>query len=134
MFLALASSGSIAAWAVFQKWPFLWGLIIAALQVATAIKDFLPYKKRLKIINGGLIYDLEDILNECEKRWFDVSNGVLTESEINDLHFEFRTRKTKTIKKHVANETLPIKTKYFEKAEEFTNNYFNNFFRGGNDS
>ncbi|KJU85539.1 hypothetical protein MBAV_002268 [Candidatus Magnetobacterium bavaricum] len=74
---AVTSSSSIALWAIWQEWKFVWGFIIAVSQVITAIKDLLPYKRRVKMING-LMYDLEDILHDCEKRWFDISIGELT--------------------------------------------------------
>jgi hypothetical protein len=37
---AVASSSAIAAWAVVQAHPLVWGGIIAAAQVADALKDF----------------------------------------------------------------------------------------------
>lgn len=41
--VAIASSTSIAAWAIWQKYSFVWSIIIAISQVLTTIKGFLPY-------------------------------------------------------------------------------------------
>lgn len=49
--LAIASSGSIAAWAVWQELPFMWGGIIALSQIITVIKPYLPYAKYVKELN-----------------------------------------------------------------------------------
>lgn len=48
--VAIASSTSIAAWAIWQKYSFVWSIIIAISQVLTTIKGFLPYSKRLKML------------------------------------------------------------------------------------
>ena len=45
IFLAVASSGSIAAWVVWNRFPFVWGAIIASSQVITVIKPYFPYFK-----------------------------------------------------------------------------------------
>lgn len=41
---AIASSGGIAAWAIWKEYAFLWGTIIAASQLADALKDVLSPK------------------------------------------------------------------------------------------
>ena len=48
--VAIASSTSIAAWAIWKKYSFVWSIIIAISQVLTTIKGFLPYSKRLKML------------------------------------------------------------------------------------
>jgi hypothetical protein len=42
---AVASSGGIAAWAIWREYAFLWGTIIAASQVADALKEVFPFTK-----------------------------------------------------------------------------------------
>ena len=44
IFLAIASSSSIAAWALWKEYQFVWACIIAIAQVITAVKPLLPYK------------------------------------------------------------------------------------------
>lgn len=50
IFGAIAASTSIAAWAICQQLSFVWSLIIAISQVLNAVKEFMPYSKRLKAI------------------------------------------------------------------------------------
>ena len=45
---AIASSGSIAAWALWKEYAFVWGAIIAASQVADALRDVFPFTKKHK--------------------------------------------------------------------------------------
>lgn len=127
IFLAITSSSSICGWVIWQKYGFVWAIIIAASQLVTAIKMYLPYKQRLKILSG-LIHEFEELLHYCELKWYDVSEGKLTEEEIHNLQFEIRKRKNRSLKKHVGSTTLPEKNKYFEMALESANTYFDNFY------
>jgi hypothetical protein len=42
---AVASSTSIAAWALWREYAFVWGVIIAASQVADALREVFPFTK-----------------------------------------------------------------------------------------
>ena len=66
IFLAIASSTSIAAWAVWKINPMIWGAIIALSQVLTVIKPYFPYFKYVKELNVKSVK--VDLLNiEFEK-------------------------------------------------------------------
>lgn len=45
---AIASCMGIAAWAVWREYAFVWGVVIAASQVADALKDVFPFAKKHK--------------------------------------------------------------------------------------
>ena len=45
---AIASSGGIAAWALWKEYAIVWGSIIAASQVRDALKDVFPFTKKQK--------------------------------------------------------------------------------------
>ncbi len=49
---AVTSSASIGAWAVWQHLGPAWAFIIAASQVLSAVKEHLPYSKRLKALGA----------------------------------------------------------------------------------
>jgi hypothetical protein len=127
IFLAITSSGSIAGWAIWQQAAILWAIIIAASQVVTVIKNFLPYKTRMKSLSG-VVHEFEDLILFAEKSWFDVSEGKLTEEEIHNLQFDVRTKKTKALKKHLGNNTLPEKPKLLLRAQRSADVYFDNFY------
>ncbi|MEK6765228.1 MAG: hypothetical protein AABY49_03240 [Planctomycetota bacterium] len=127
IFLAVTSSSSICGWAIWNKYSFIWAVIIAASQLLNAIKWFLPYRTRLKTLSN-ILRELEELLNSFEVKWFDVAEGNLTEEEINKLQFEIRNRKTQAVRKHLGINTLPTKDKYFAKAKELANTYIQNFY------
>lgn len=49
--LALASSSSIAAWAIWKEIPYVWGAIIALSQVIQTVKPYFPYSRYIKELN-----------------------------------------------------------------------------------
>ena len=48
--LAITSSSSIAAWAIWKQYDFVWALLIALSQVITVLKPLMPYEQRLEIV------------------------------------------------------------------------------------
>lgn len=128
-FLAVTSSSSICGWAIWNKYGFIWGIIIAASQLINAIKQYLPFRVRLKAI-ANILKELEDLMTFTEMKWFAVSEGKLTDEEINKLQYEVRSKKTKIIQNNLGVNTLPEKTKLFDKAKQLANTYINNFYGG----
>ncbi|MDD5065219.1 MAG: hypothetical protein PHQ35_10745 [Phycisphaerae bacterium] len=127
IFLGITSSSSICGWVIWQKYSFVWAVIIAISQLVGAIKQFLPYQTRLKAVSG-ILRDFEELLIIAEMKWFDVSEGNLTEEEINKLQFDIRSKKTKALRKHLEINTLPTKGKLLKKAKQLAETYIKNFY------
>lgn len=127
IFLAVTSSSSICGWALWQKYSFLWAVLIATSQLISAVKQFLPYKTRLKA-TCGIMKELEELSTFAEMKWFDVAEGNLTEAEINKLQFDIRAKKTKSVQKHLGTNTLPQKEKILNQAIKLTDIYVNNYY------
>ena len=113
--VAIASSTSIAAWAIWQKYSFVWSIIIAISQVLTTIKGFLPYSKRLKML-VPFMEDLKFLYNKIEYNWFKVASGDLSEDEINELLYSLKE------------ETLLEKDNFRKIADRKNDAYFANNF------
>lgn len=124
---AIASSTSIAAWAIWQQLSFVWSIIIAVSQILTAIKGYLPYNKRLKSL-VPLIEDLKFLYNKIEYSWLKVASGELTEEEINDILYKFKNEFTNIENKNLKEETLLENKKFMKIADEKTDLYFENNF------
>ena len=77
---------------------------------------------------SGVVHEFEDLILFAEKSWFDVSEGKLTEEEIHNLQFEVRIKKTKALKKHFGNNTLPEKPTLLLRAQRSADVYFDNFY------
>jgi len=127
IFLAITSSSSICGWAIWNKFSFIWAMIIATSQLINAIKYFLPYRERMKALSK-IVRDFDELLVFFEMKWFDVSEGKLTEEEINNLQFEIRKKKLDSFKKHLGVSSLPIKDNYFSIAKDNANTYIKNFY------
>ena len=122
IFLAITSSSSIAAWAIWQEYQMIWAIIIALSQIITAIKPILPYKQRLKAVNG-LNNMLQKVALDCERKWYAVAEGLLTEHEIHDACFDFKNLAREHEQKYFQNMVLPVDQTLLKEAEEETDLY-----------
>lgn len=127
IFSAVVSSTSIAAWAIWQQFSYVWSVIIAVSQVLTAIKGFLPYNTRRKV-TISFSEDLKLLYNKIEYNWFKVSDGELTEEEINEMLFTFKDEYTNIENKNMKEETLPENERFMKIAAQKTDQYFQNNF------
>lgn len=127
IFGAIASSTSIAAWTIWQQLSYLWSVIIAVSQVLTAIKGFMPYNRRLKIL-VPFMEDLKFLYNKIEYSWFKVASGDLTEEEMNELLYSFKNEYTNIENKNLKEETLLENDKFKKIADKKTDYYFENNF------
>ena len=131
IFLAITSSSSIAVWAIWQKHQIIWAVILALSQVVTAIKPFLPFKQRLKAVSD-LNDKIQEISLKCEKGWFSVAEGELTDKEIHELCISLRDNALTAEKKCLKNIVLPKNMKILKKAEIEADQYLtNNYHTGG---
>lgn len=89
MFLAIASSGSIAAWAVWQKVPMLWATIVALSQVTMAVKPYVPYFKYVKELNSKG-RELDVVIIRFEQLWHRIQGKKLSDDEIEAEYFKLR--------------------------------------------
>ncbi len=78
---AIASSGGIAAWALWKEHAFLWAAIIAASQVADALKEVFPFTKRHKAASEHTI-PLGSIFIDAQLEWESIFSGRFTDDEI----------------------------------------------------
>jgi hypothetical protein len=127
MFLAITSSGSIGGWVIWQHLSWLWAGIIACSQVCTAVKGYLPFSKRVKSLQG-ITNELESLFLLMESKWYDISEGKLTEEEIHLLHMKYKEQRRSIIQKHLGADPLPEKDKLLEKAKVLSKSYFTNFY------
>ena len=127
IFLAITSSASIGAWAIWKEYAAVWATAIAASQVVNAVRQYLPYKDRLRCI-AGLMVELEELVLSVESKWLDIANGELTEVEIRKALSNLRLLRQKAFKKHFPDRVLPDDDALFQKAEAKTQTYVGNFY------
>ena len=78
---AVASSGSIAGWAIWHEYAFAWGLIIAVSQVVDALKDVFPFTKKHKAASTHTI-TLGSLFIDAQLEWENIFSGRYTDEEI----------------------------------------------------
>jgi hypothetical protein len=119
---AIASSGSIAAWALWREYAFVWGAIIAAAQVADALKDVFPFTKTHEAASAHTI-TLGGIFIDAQLEWENIFSGRYTDDQI-------MNRRHKLMKvQHDAERTsfpdgLATRDPLFAQAEQDARDYF----------
>jgi hypothetical protein len=89
---AVAAGGSIATWAVWRQLPLLWAAIIAAAQVADALKNVFPLA-RMHSAAAELTVALELLCADCENDLERVLSGRLAADGITRLRTQLRRRR-----------------------------------------
>lgn len=120
--LAITSSSSIAGWAIWNHLAYGWAFLIALSQVISAVKPLLPFERRIKPLRA-LCYAYDELSLEVERTWFKIENGSLSESEINELLYNFRKTKLALWKKILDEVSLPHNAKLHAAAEILTTNH-----------
>lgn len=126
IFTAVTSSSSIAAWAVWQQLSYLWAGIIAVSQILTAVKSFLPFGERLKLL-PELKTDITSLYTMIEAGWYPVSRGM-EETEIHDRIYEYKNRLTEIQERHIKGMILPERADLLKAAEKEAEEYFRLYF------
>jgi len=96
IFLALASSGSIGAWAIWKEYPMIWGSIIVVSQIVSTIKPYFPYNKYVKELNERYL-KIEYINIELEQLWYKYSKRKVNDDQANELYVEIRKEIAKAL-------------------------------------
>jgi len=126
IFTAIASSSSIAAWVIWDKYALIWSAIIAVAQVINVIKIYLPFSKRLEMIHP-FIFDLQALYSEAEYKWFKVANGELAEDEINEDLYQLKTKYNGIEQLYTKANVFVDNKKFKAIANEQTTEFFKNF-------
>ncbi|WGR99097.1 hypothetical protein MTX26_33780 [Bradyrhizobium sp. ISRA443] len=122
-FIAIAASSSIAGWAIIKEYSFVWAAVVAGSQVLQVVKEYLPYKTRLRALTV-LSQDLNAISLSAENHWYKVCTGTLYDDDIHDLRFDLKQRKLAALQKAFPSAGLPQNKKLEERAERETLDYF----------
>jgi hypothetical protein len=125
-FLAIAASSSIAGWAIVQQYAVVWATVVAASQVIQVVKEYLPYKNRLKAL-AGLSVELNALSLLAEDQWFKVSNGRMYDDDIHDLRIALKKKKSAAVQKAFPVAGLPENKKIADKAELDNIQYFSSY-------
>lgn len=79
--LAIASSGSIASWTIWDEYAIYWGGLIALSQLITALKPIFPFHKHVHTLNHRC-YKQEILFLELIEIWQNLNDKSENESTI----------------------------------------------------
>jgi hypothetical protein len=126
LFTAFVSSSSIAGWAIWQQLSILWSIIIVLSQIINAIKDYLPFSKRVKNLTDIYI-KLADLFNKMDFYWYDISNGKISKKDIHEKLYTFKAERDKIESRTIGNQYLPNNKRIRSRSYEMTEQYFHNY-------
>jgi len=90
-FIAVASSGSAAAWWFWDAIPWLWPLIIIGSQLLNILKPYIPSLSNLKLLHD-LQWHYESKYHEYDQLWLRISMQALTSEQIDEKYKELSDR------------------------------------------
>jgi hypothetical protein len=119
---AIASCGGIAAWVVWKEYAFVWGAIIAASQVADALKDVFPFAKKHK---AASVYSMtiDNLFNDVQLEWENIFSGQYSDEEIMKRLHQLRKLRLDALQ-HNFPDGLAAQNKLAVQAKQVAEDYF----------
>ena len=129
--LAVLSGLGLALWVVLEEAAEPWAaLVIVLTAIFHAITPYMPYQRRIRD-TADLKAELQGQLLQAERRWYDVSEGLLENRQINQLTIDLREQKDTLERAHFKASPLPRNAKHLAIAAGETKLYFNTHYRTG---
>jgi hypothetical protein len=126
---AIASSGGIAAWAIWREYAFLWGAIIAVSQLADALKEVFPFTKIHKAASDHVI-SLNAMFIDSQLEWENIFSGRYTDEQIMNRRHKLMKLQHETERRNFPS-GLPEKELYVVEAERDAEQYFETTYGAG---
>ena len=112
---AVASSVSIAGWAIWHRFAFIWALVIALSQVLDALREVFPMTRRHKVASEYSVA-LEALFIDAQRDWEGILAGKYSADAVMELLHSLRGAHH-TIESKIIREDLPDKDDLFRIAE-----------------
>lgn len=88
IYLAITSSGAIAAWSLWSFIPKIWAMLIAITQVIQVIKPYMPYSKYIRILNEKS-KSLHEINLKFERLFYDY-DYTTPQKDVESCYYELK--------------------------------------------
>jgi len=139
-FSAVTASAAVAGWVLWRQtvvilgeqidFRFVWSALIMLSQILNAVKDQLPYKRRMNAL-AGFSNDLNMLVLTMENDWFRVERGALTDLEVHDLQMAAKRKIQDSRMKNFAGMTMPEEPRLLRRADRDVRSYFRSYFGEG---
>jgi hypothetical protein len=123
---AVASSGSIAAWAIWRDYAFVWGSIIALSQVIDTLKDVFPFTRTHRSASEHAIA-LGSMFIDAQLEWENIFSGRYSDDQIANRRHKLM-KLQHDAERHSFPNGLTAKTALFRLAEEEASVYFKSMY------
>jgi len=124
---AIASSASIAGWAIWHQLAFFWAVIIAGSQVLDALRKVFPVAKRHKAA-GELTVTLDRLFIDAQLEWEGIFAGKYTEEQIAKRLHTLRTLHHQA-ECHCFPDGLPDREDFFRLAQDEAAAFFSETYK-----
>lgn len=118
--LSFVSTSSVAAWAIWQKVPWLWAIIVAVSQIMHIAKPHITFIKHNKEFLE-LSFDLEVLCLKFEQLWYKHENGNIAAEEAEKEFYILRNKEIEIERSH-KNVCCPRFRGMINKAQQDTGN------------
>jgi hypothetical protein len=126
IFTAIMSSTAIAGWAIWNHIGWAWGAAIAVSQVISAVKPYLPFQKRKRML-AKFGADLETLALAAEADWMKVARLTISEEEIHNRTMTLKRKCLAAQNRAFAGASLPEKVRWVEAADRDAAVYMNSY-------
>jgi hypothetical protein len=124
---AFSSSGGIAAWVVWKELAFLWSGIIAASQLADAMRDVFPFVAQQKSANA-LLADLDALFIDTLLEWEAIYSGRVLSHDIAERRIRLMKSQHDFDQKHFPTGNHPERDDLLALAEQDATDYLQSRF------
>jgi hypothetical protein len=114
---AVASSSSIAGWAVWGDLHLVFPAIIAASQLVDAIKDYFPFAKEQKAASAYST-TLDYLFNDVQLEWENIFSGQFTDAEIMTRLHKLRKQQLDARNRNFPDGLVPVPALLIQAKEE----------------
>jgi len=118
---AVASSGSIAGWALWKQFAFFWAVVIASSQVVDALKDVFPFTKKHKAASAHAV-SLSSMFIDAQLEWENIFAGNSDEQIMNRRHKLMKLQHD--TERNNFPDGLAVKESLFAEAQQEAKDYF----------
>jgi hypothetical protein len=97
--LAFASASSVAAWVMWDKFPWLWAGIVAFSQLLHVAKPYLPYVKNERDYIE-MSFEYEYLYMKYEKLWHEYEKKYLDDRQTEEQFYQLRNKEIEIESNH----------------------------------
>ena len=90
-FLSFVSASCIAAWAIWQKYPILWAIIVAIAQIFHIARPYFMFLKSEKEFLA-MSFEFKNLYLLYERLWYDLENEAVTAELTEKKFYELREK------------------------------------------